>query len=374
MRFADIPGHEEEKRRLREMADSGRIPHALLLEGPAGTGKFALARAFVQYIHCRHRTADGDSCGVCDACRQQESFNHIDTIYSFPVVKRKNSKVTLSDDYIEEFHEFMRQSPFMDFSKWLEMLGNINGQPQIYVEEGNELIRRLTFMTRRSAYKTAIMWLPERMMEPTANKLLKLIEEPFGDTILVFVSNRPRNILPTIYSRLQRVTVSRYSDSELAEILRGDGLDAATAADLARIAEGNVNEALQQSGVGEERLRQFELFVQLMRKAYARRVGELRKWSVEVSELGREGAMRFIDYMTRLLRESFLSHLADPRLLTMNRAELEFVSRFFPFINERNISDFCRLADEARRDIAANGNAKMIFFDMAVRAIMLIRR
>ena len=218
MRFADIPGHDDVKKRLREMADSGRIPHALLLEGPAGAGKFALARAFAQYIHCTARTPEGDSCGKCPSCLQHQAFNHIDTVYSFPVVK-KNSKPTISDDYADVFREFMGKYPYMDFDRWLEALDNINAQPQIFVEEGNELLRRLTFMARQARFKVVLLWLPERMKEETANKLLKLVEEPFGDTIFLMVSNNARRILPTIYSRTQRVNVRRYDDDELASIL-----------------------------------------------------------------------------------------------------------------------------------------------------------
>ena len=75
MKFSDIPGHESVKERLRSMVDNNRLPHALVLEGPQGVGKFALARALAQYIHCENRSG-GDSCGVCPACRQHATFNH----------------------------------------------------------------------------------------------------------------------------------------------------------------------------------------------------------------------------------------------------------------------------------------------------------
>lgn len=373
MRFADIPGHEDVKARLRDMADSGRIPHALMLEGPAGAGKFALARAFAQYIHCTDRTPDGDSCGRCAACRQHESFNHIDTLYSFPVVKR-SGRPALSDDYIADFRDFMAASPFMDFDKWLVALDNINAQPQIYVEEGNELLRRLTYMARRSKYKVVLLWLPERLKEETANKLLKLVEEPFGDTIFLMVSNNSRRVLGTIYSRTQRIAVRRYSDDEIAGILEDRGIDPQTASDAASIAEGNVNEALKLAEVSAERLKYFDLFVGLMRKAYARKVGELRGWSQDVAAMGREPVMQFVDYCTRLIRESFLMHMADDGLLTLNPTERAFTVKFFPFINEKNVIDMLALFDDARRDIAGNANAKIVFFDLAVRVIILIRR
>ena len=373
MKFADIPGHDDVKKRLREMADSGRIPHALLLEGPAGAGKFALARAIAQYIHCTARTPEGDSCGKCPSCLQHQAFNHIDTVYSFPVVK-KNSKPTISDDYADVFREFMGKYPYMDFDRWLEALDNINAQPQIFVEEGNELLRRLTFMARQARFKVVLLWLPERMKEETANKLLKLVEEPFGDTIFLMVSNNARRILPTIYSRTQRVNVRRYDDDELASILMARGFDFEMARDAARIAEGNVNEALKLADVSKERMQYFDLFVELMRKAYARKVGDLRVWSQTVAALGREPVMQFIDYCTRLIRESFLLHLGNTPLLTMNAAESAFTAKFFPFINERNVEDMAALFDAARRDIAGNANAKIIFFDLAVRVIILIRR
>ncbi len=372
MRFADIPGHDDVKERLRHMADTGRIPQTLLLEGPPGSGKFALARAFVQYIHCTDRR-NGDSCGQCESCVQQRTFNHIDTIFSFPVVKKK-SKPTVSGDYYKEFCEFMTESPFMDFKQWLAKLDNSNAQPQIYVEEGAELTRRLTYMTRRSRFKTALIWLPERMVPATANKLLKLVEEPYADTVFIMVSNQSRLILPTIYSRTQRIEVTRYTDNELAAILTSQGVDSGIAADAVRIAEGNVNEALRLCGDRSGREHFFNLFTSLMRNAYGRRVGELRKWSLETAELGREGAMQFIDYMARMVRESFIMHLGDRRLLSAGRAEEAFLTKFHPFINNRNVEEFMRLLDNARRDIAANANAKILFFDLAVRAIILIRR
>lgn len=373
MRFADIPGHDDVKARLREMADSDRIPHALLLEGPAGAGKYALARALAQYIHCTARTPGGDSCGRCPSCLQHQSFNHIDTAYSFPVVKKK-SRPTVSDDCMDEFREFVGRHPFMDFDAWRVELENLNAQPRIFVEEAAELVRKLTYMARQSKYKILLMWLPERLQEDSANKLLKMLEEPFADTKFILVSNSPRQIMPTIYSRLQRIEVKRYDDETVADIVRSTGASPDVAADAARIAEGDVNEALRLLEVSGERLRYFDLFVELMRKAYARKVAELRAWSNDVAALGREGAMQFIDYCTRLIRESFLMHLSDPRLLTLTTAEYAFTARFFPFINEKNVVDMTVLFDEARRDIAGNGNAKMIFFDLAVRVIILIRR
>ena len=155
MKFADIPFHEDIKDRLREIADSGRIPHALLLEGPSGTAKYALARAFAQYVHCTNRH-DGDSCGICPQCRQHQSHRHIDTLYSFPVAK-KDGRKTVSDDYRKEFIEYIEDNPFMDFEQWPIRLDNANVRPRIYVEEAAELLRRLSYTAHASKYKIVLI-------------------------------------------------------------------------------------------------------------------------------------------------------------------------------------------------------------------------
>lgn len=372
MRFADIPGHEQEKERLRALVDQGHMPHALLLEGPAGSGKFMLARALSAYIHCTDRQ-NGDSCGRCPACVQAQSFNHLDTIYSFPLLK-KNSRTTICNDYLDDFTSFISESPYMDMELWLKQMGNVNGQPQINVDEGAELLRRVTFKTRGSSFKTVLIWLPERMHEATANKLLKMVEEAYQDTLFIMTSDRPRAVLPTIYSRCQRVVIRRYSDQEIEQILINKGADGTAAHEATLISGGNVNVALKQLLSGAERQEDLDLFADLMRKAYARKVAELRKWSELLASKGREPAMRFIEYCTRLMRESLLMHLSEQRLLTLNNAEAVFLSKFYPFINEKNVLELIDLFDRARRDIAGNGNAKIIFFDLAVRTIILIRR
>ena len=373
MRFADIPGHEDVKNRLRAMVDSGHIPHALLLEGPEGSAKFSLARALASYIHCTNRS-DGDSCGKCPSCLQHQNLNHIDTFFSFPVLRKKSGQDTISDDYAPEWRQFLHDSPFMDFSQWLSLLGNVNGQPVMYVDEATELLRRLNLTARQSKYKIVLMWLPERLNEAAANKLLKLVEEPYSDTLFIMTSDNPDNILPTIYSRTQRIGVKRYSDDEVAAILAREGVDEDEAFALASLSDGNVNSALRMLGTDKLKQRYLELFMSLMRLAYTRKVGELRRWSEEVAALGREATMRFYDYCARMVRENFILNIGDRRLVAMSPEEMDFSKRFSPFINVANVEAIFNTLNSAVEDTALNGNAKIIAFDLAVKMILLIKR
>lgn len=374
MRFSDIPYHDDIKRRLRDMVDSGHIPHALLLEGPQGCGKYSLARALAQYIHCTNRTADGDSCGRCPACIQHSSLNQIDTYLSFPVLKRKSGQTTLSDDYLYEFRQFLADSPFMDFDRWLSMLGSPNGQPLIYVDEATALLDRMNRTARQSKYKIVLMWLPERMQDAAANKLLKLIEEPYSDTLFIMVTDNAKEILPTIYSRTQRISVRRYTEREINDILINNGVPHADAEAVAPLSEGNVNAAMRIAGDDSTKALFLDLFMELMRKAYMRQVGDLRKWSAKVADMGREGTIRFYDYCARLVRENFILNIGDMRLVSMTQPEMEFSRRFSPFINVVNVERIFDILTAARNDTMLNGNGKIIAFDLAVKMILLIKQ
>lgn len=375
MKFSDIPGHEDVKRRLRDMADKSRIPHALLLEGPAGSGKYALARAFAQYIHCQHRTPEGDACGRCPACQQHEAFNQIDTYFSFPIVKKSSSSSAISDDYIAEFRELLDENPFMDFESWLLKLDNINAQPLIYVSEANELLRKLSLTAHNSRFKIVLMWLPERLKEDAANKLLKLVEEPYADTLFILSSDNSRTILPTIYSRTQRITVRRYADEEVAAYLRGRyGVDCDAASQIAKLAAGNVSEAVKLISLSKESDEYLQLFMDLMRKAYTREVGALKVWAADVAALGREREIKFLEYCARMIRENFILNMRNPDLNCLNGAEMKFSSRFSPFINERNVLKLFKVLNNAKADIAANANAKLVNFDVALKTILLLKQ
>lgn len=373
MKFSDIIAHDSAKRRLKSFVDSDRIPHAILIEGPEGIGKFALARAFAQYVHCEN-PHNGDSCGMCPSCIQHQSFNHIDTHFIFPVVKRKGRTTAISDDYIEEWREFLSENPYMDFEKWLEALDNINAQPQIYVDESADLIHKLNFTSHKAKYKIVLLWLPERMKIECANKLLKLIEEPHNDTLFVLVSNDAKQILPTIYSRTQRIEMLRLGTHDVALYLtKNHAIDDATANSIAYLSEGNINKAEKELNLTKESSRFFSLFVELMRLAYQRKIHDLKRWSVDVSSLGREQEIKFLAYCQRLIRENFIYNLNVNGLNYMNNEESQFSVNFAKFITERNVEKLISVLNKAQSDIAGNANAKIVFFDLSVKVILLLK-
>lgn len=375
MKFIDIPGHEDVKRRLREMVDTDRIPHALIFEGTEGIGKFALARAFVQYLHCTNRTPDGEPCGHCPSCLQHQSFNHVDTYFVFPVVKLdKMTSAPVSDMFIDSWRDFIKDRIYLDSEEWAATFDKKNARPTTYVTESSELLHKLSLTAVTAKYKVVLWWLPELMVPEAANKLLKIIEEPFSDTIFVLVSDKPREILPTVYSRLQRLSCRPLPDETIAaELMRRHAITPAEAAGLAHISKGNMIIAERNTFESDLADAAFERFKSLMRFAYQRKVRDLRQWANELAADGREKEVRFYEYAIRMLRENFIYNFRIPELIYLNNSEEQFSTNFSRFITERNVEKLMETFEKAKNEIAGNCNGKIVNFDVAIKVILLLK-
>lgn len=369
MRFGEIVGHDNEKNVLRSMVNQNKIPHALLLHGPSGIGKTRIARAMAQYINCRNRNGE-DSCGECPACRQTESLNNPDIHYVYPVVKKE--KRDLSEDFIVEWREFLKRNPYMPYEQWLDIIQANNSQPQIRVNESSEILRISNLSNYAADYKIFIIWLPEKFTTEAANKLLKIIEEPHDDTLFILISNDPGGILPTIRSRLTNIQFSPLSESEIALWLQSQGIDEASAADYARIAQGNLNKATELTDSKGEMNEFSDLFIDMMRSAYARNMSNIKVLSEKLAGFGREKAIRFCSYFSRMIRESFIANLKIDRLNAMTEKERNFTSRFSPFVHSGNVEKLSGEADRARNDISRNANQKIVWFDMIINVMLAL--
>lgn len=372
MYFKDIIGQETVKQRLRLEVREGRVPHAQLFAGPEGTGALPLAIAYARFLLCTRR-GEEDACGTCPSCVKLNKLAHPDLHFVFPVVKRKGGGDTVSDDYIREWRELAISTPYFGMNHWLDAMGAENQQAQIFVKESDELVRKLSLKSSEGGYKVVIIWLPEKMKVECANKLLKLLEEPPAQTVFLLVSEESDRILPTILSRTQRINVPRLEDAEIAEALKVRfGLQDTDAAETARLAEGSYLQALEIIHLSEDTQLFFGLFVSLMRLAYQRKVKEMREWSDTVAAMGRERQKDFLTYCQRMVRESFVSNFHRKEMNYMNREEENFTIRFAPFINERNVMGITDELAEAQTHIEQNVNPRMVFFDFALKMIVLL--
>lgn len=364
MQFDEVIGQEDAKRQLCQLIASGHVPHAMLFCGPSGCGKMALALALASELLCHSRLL--------------VNWNHPDLHFTFPTIKKPSmgsEHQPTSDDFASEWREMLKDGPYFTLEQWM---GNMNAENQQAVITGGEsdrLARLLAMKSSQGGYKVSIIWLPERMNLTSANKILKLLEEPPSHTVFILVSEDPGRLLETIRSRTQRFDFKRIGDVAIEQaLLDRCGLDDDTAHRVARLANGSWTEAMSTLRAGNENQLFFDMFTMLMRLAYSKRVKELKKWSDSVAAFGREKQKRMIVYFSRMVRESFMYNFHNPDLCYMTLDEENFAKRFSPFINENNVIEILEMTVRAMRDISQNANSKMVFFDMALQTIILITR
>ncbi len=372
MFFRDIIGQEEIKKQLIKNVLENKIAHAQLFCGGEGVGKLPLAIAYARYISCQNPTKE-DACGKCPNCVKFNNLAHPDLHFVFPVVKKKSSKDTVSDDYLPEWRAMLLRNPYFNLPSWLDEMGAENQQAQIYVKESNEIIRKLSLKSSQGGYKFMIIWLPEKMNMECSNKLLKLLEEPAEQTVFLLVSEEPDMLLITIQSRTQRINIKAIEEEDLEEVLtREYGLQEMDAKNIAHRSEGNFLKAIENISINEDNKLFFELFVSLMRLSYQRKIREMKQWSENVASLGREKQKHFLSYCQRMIRENFIYNFNDRTLTYLDNEEQLFSNRFAPFVNEYNVIEIMNELSEAQRHIEQNVNARMVFFDFSLKMIVLL--
>lgn len=369
MYFRDIIGLHDVKRHLIDSVQNGFVPHARIFYGPEGVGKLPLAIAYARYLNCGNRGAD-DACGQCPSCHKFDKLAHPDLHFVFPVIKSK-----VSDEYLPEWREFLSKNRYFNLNSWLNFIDAKNAQGLIYAKESDEIIRKLNLKVYEAQYKIMIVWLPEKMHESCANKLLKMIEEPPANTIFLLVSEDTENVLSTIWSRCQPLHIRAIEYNEMVAAIQSNfGLDNENAASVAHIANGSFLKAIEIVQSSDETAYFFNLFKEMMRASVSRNIKAIKVIAGELAGIGREAQKSFLHYSLRLFREYFINNLHEPEIVYLNNEEQEFGQRFSPFINEKNIEALNDEFSLAYRQIGQNGNAKIIFLDICLKVTVLLKK
>jgi DNA polymerase III subunit delta' len=375
MNFAQIPGQKDIIGKLIRSVKEERVSHAQLFAGPEGCGGMALALAYARYISCENRT-EHDSCGICKSCVKYEKMIHPDLHFVFPVIKGKKATDPVSDNYIDEWRDFVKKSPYFTINNWLDSIEVGNAQGMIFASEASEIIKKLSLKAFESDFKIMIIWLPEKMHQATANKLLKMIEEPPEKTLFLLVTEEPDKIIPTILSRCQLVKLPSFRSQDIEKYIEQRfNIPAEKAADVSRVSRGNLVRAIELCENEDSSLANLEHFKSLMRYAWKRDIISIINWSEEIASTGRETQKNFISFCLRLLRENLMLSLDQLKnnLVFLTGEESSFSGKFHPFINQNNIYPLTEEFNLVYSHIEANGNAKIIFLDLALKVTRLLR-
>ena len=349
MRFADVIGNERVARTLAAMADSGRVAHAMLLYENEGCGALALALAYVQYLNCTN-PSDGDSCGKCLSCKQMEKLIHPDVHFVFPVNKgpKTSDDKPTSESYIKYWRELAAADPYFTEADLQKAIGIESKNGLIAVAEARSIINKLSLTSVADGYKAVIFYLPEKMNQETANRLLKMVEEPPEKTIFLFITHAPEKVLQTIFSRCQSVRVLPLTKEE-AELVRS------------RKPEEDK----------EEYNRFSDLFADLMNAIVSRNLMGALDCSEQMAALeSREKQKAFCTFASECIRKIYMIQQNMPQIADVPEDEHEFYSKMAASCGK----SFCHRSVTNIEKVVAmidrNVSSKILFCDLVNRMFL----
>jgi DNA polymerase III subunit delta' len=419
MQFSEIIGQLHVKQQLAELVQHNRLSHALLFLGKEGSGSLSLALAFAQYVVCEkvnrkqlavssHQLGPSlfgeperepeklptryDSCGVCTACIKAAQLIHPDIHFSYPTVTKKVGEKPIATDFITEWREFVKLSPYANLYDWIEHIKEKeNSQGKITAEECNDIIRKLSLKSFESEYKILIMWMPE-MLGTEGNKLLKVIEEPPPNTLFILVTENEAQVLQTIVSRCQLIKIPALETADIEEaLINRNKTEPAIARQVASVSEGNYHEALQLVQHAEEDWQ--GLLREWLNAILKTGPVAQTKWVEEISRLGREKQKQFLRYFNHLLEQAVhlrvatdsgqmeAANVSDQAEVAKSRSgqtetvrpERDFAERLNKIAGIEQQQAIIEELDRASYYIERNANGKMLFHALTIKLYHIIQ-
>ena len=367
MLFKHIIGQAPVKNTLLNMLHDSRVPHALMFNGPEGSGNLPAAFAFVQYLFCNNKQSQ-DSCGSCPSCLKVSKLIHPDLHIVMPIFLNKDKGIAKSDDLIKEFREQFIENPYLSLKDWFESIDAENKQPTIPTDEANDIVKKLSYTSYEGGYKIMIIWQPEKMNISAANKLLKILEEPPEQTLFLLVCNNPEQLLATIISRVQQIQFYKLNTDDVVNgLMEQFDCQPQAAKQAALLSDGSFRDAkilLQDVDGDNSYLQNFRNFMLISLKFDAIKAVS---WIDENSKIGREQQKQFLQYGLEIFRDCLMFNFGSPDLLRHSGDEKEFIVKFSRFVNQRNYEKLLEEFNSAFYHVERNANPKILFMDLILK-------
>ena len=237
--FGSIIGQSRVKAILTRIIENNRLANSFLFYGPEGCGKNVTAIEFAKAINCWAESKK--PCQNCNACRQIGSLTHPDFKFVFSGPKNLAEKETI------EHLQKLSKNPYLSSS--------YSSSSEILIDKIRELKKLASFTRFNAETKVFIISEAEKMRMEAANSLLKLLEEPPENLILILTTSRLDQVLPTIRSRCQKIKFSPLRRDEIKEKCLELGISEDKSAIISRLSMGNFRKAMDLTKVDFYRLR-----------------------------------------------------------------------------------------------------------------------
>ena len=314
---------------LRQMAESGRIPHAMLLHENDGGGAFPLILDFLDEVYGHNPRV--------------KKLIHPDIHFIFPVA---GPDKPVSDRFIAAWRELLLENPCFYENELYTAIGIDSKQSLISVYEARSILEKLSLSAVEGGYRTVVVYLPEKMNPQAANALLKMVEEPPENTLFLLVTHQPERVLTTIFSRCLFLRVPPFSREEDREVHAKEGAETSELSDLFH-----------------------DLLDALVRKDL---LGALETGDA-MAELGsREKQKRFCRVASEGLRNIFLLQQGLPDLADILGDERPFYEEMAAKLRKNFSRQALAALDRVLLLLERNGNQKILFTDLVNRLYMTL--
>lgn len=363
MRFGDIPGLEETKTHLRSTVAAGKVAHAQLFAGSPAAPGLAMAAAFASYLLCENKGTD--VCGECSACAKTLKHIHPDVQYVFPTagtskIPRKDAS---SSKFLKEWRSFLEHTPFAPLEVFTREQGAEDKLAMIPVEESRDIIKNLSLKPFEADIKVVVIWLPEKMIAAGANALLKVLEEPPGNSVFILASNDPEALLGTILSRTQRLYIRPFSDEEIVNELKRLSTEEVKAKRVAHLAEGNLFLARQLLEDAADETHAW--FQDWMRSCFTGAFQQMVQLADEFGAMSKAVRTHVLQYGLGMMRETVIIQPAGD-LSRLEGEDQTFASNFSKVLSVNKVSDIMNALDESIYHLERNANPKIEFLNLSL--------
>jgi len=360
MKFSEVVGHNEIKQKLIHAVQNGRIPHAQLFLGQEGGGNLALAISYAQYVNCTQRTSE-DSCGSCPSCVKYQHLQHPDLHFCFPIMGSDKT----SDHFMPEFHQVMYANPYTTYIEWMEKISD-SKSGLMNVLQANEIVKKLSLRPYEAAYQVMIIWMPETMNTPTANKLLKTIEEPPDRSLIILVANNDEEMLSTILSRVQYIKLKKLQDMDmLAALTSRFELPFDKAREIVNVADGNYRYALRLVEMEDMDEDTTKLLQDWFRSSYAMDIGKLTQVVDTISKLSREKQKSFYEYAIHIFRQALAMNNAE-EVMRVTTNERQFLDKFSSVTQNHKLPKLIEKLEKSVYYVDRNANGKILAMNLSM--------
>ena len=323
--FDRILGQRKALDLLERMLDHGRLPHALLFQGPEGVGKGTVARSFAAALLCDR--PEPQACGSCPACRLVDAGAHPD----FLLVER-----------------LPRKPPSRELRHY------------VIVDQIRQLSRFASMSPRQGPRRVFLIDPADRMNNEAQNALLKTLEEPPGQALLILVAARPRLLLPTVRSRTFHVGFGPLRPAELAEALRARGFSDEESLERAALSSGRPGLALD---LDLETLLAWrgdvlEALESLTRSPAG--AAELPSFAAHLAGKDEHRLRGSLDLLEALLRDAALAAAGSGRATLAHTDIADRLERVGNDLGPRRAAEIVEAVERLRHDLRLNLNRTLV--------------